>query len=48
MTDANMLEKLVKDFERSQSQIFDLVRLQDEITKNESELYALQIRYVHK
>ena len=44
----NILEKLIKDFERSQNQIFDLTRLQDDLTKSESELYALQIRYVHK
>ena len=44
----NIFANLIKEFNRTNNQTLELIRLQNDLTKNESELLAIQIRYVHK
>lgn len=46
--DNNLIENILAEFEKSNNQINEVIRLQNELSKSENELMALQIRYVHK
>lgn len=47
-SDNNLIENILAEFEKSNNQINEVIRLQNELSKSENELMALQIRYVHK
>lgn len=44
----NLIENILAEFEKSNGQINEVIRLQNELSKSENELLALQIRFVHK
>ena len=46
--DDSLLKKIIQDFNNYNSQTNDLIRLQNELSKHESDLFAIQIRYKHK
>jgi hypothetical protein len=39
---------IMLEFEKSNDQLNDLIRLQNELSQSENELLTLQIRFVHK
>jgi hypothetical protein len=42
------MRNILYEFEKSNNQTSDLLRLQNDLSNAESELIALQIRFVHK
>jgi len=46
--DSKTYEKILNEFEKSNSDIGELIRLQEELSNCENELVAFQIRFVHK
>ena len=44
----NLMRDILYEFEKSNNQTSDLFRLQNDLSSAESELIALQIRFVHK
>jgi hypothetical protein len=46
--DAKLMEDILSEFEKSQDHTSELLRLQNDLSNCESELVALQIRFVHK
>jgi hypothetical protein len=46
--DSNLIERLICGFNANNEQINELMRLQEELSRSESELLALQLRFVHK
>lgn len=46
--ESQLIERLISSFNSNNEQINELVRLQDELSRSESELLALQLRFVHK
>jgi hypothetical protein len=47
-TEETILKNILNEFNHYNVQINEVIRLQNEFTKQESELFALQIRFVHK
>lgn len=43
-----LVESILAEFEKTNSHMGELMRLQSELSHAENELIALQIRYVHK
>lgn len=48
MDENKLIENIFNEFEKTNNQINELVRIQNELSNSENELIALQIRYVHK
>jgi hypothetical protein len=46
--DSLLLKKIIQDFNNYNNQTNELIRLQNELSKQESDLFAIQIRFVHK
>ena len=46
--DSKLMEEILSEFEKSNNNTSDLFRIQDDLSNCESNLVALQIRYVHK
>ena len=46
--DNKMVENILIEFDKSNSQMTELFRIQNELSTSENELMALQIRFVHK
>ncbi|CAF0722537.1 unnamed protein product [Brachionus calyciflorus] len=44
----SVIENILAEFEKSNNQINETIRLQNELSRSENELMALQIRFVHK
>ncbi len=42
------VENIMLEFEKSNNQLSELIRLQNELSQSENDLLALQIRFVHK
>lgn len=47
-SDSLILKNLLHEFNLYANQTNEIIRLQNELNKQESELFALQIRFVHK
>jgi hypothetical protein len=45
---AKMMESILSEFEKSNNQTDELLRIQNDLSSCQSELIALQIRFVHK
>lgn len=48
MTDQQLVESIFFEFQHTNDQLNELIRVQNELSNAENELIALQIRYVHK
>ena len=44
----NLMKEILYEFEKSNNQTSDIFRLQNDLSHVESELIALQVRFVHK
>jgi hypothetical protein len=44
----NLMKDILYEFEKSNNQTSDIFRLQNDLSNAESELIALQVRFVHK
>ncbi len=42
------IENIMLEIEKSNTQISEVIRLQNELSQSENDLLALQIRFVHK
>lgn len=48
MNENKLVENIFSEFEKTNNQINEFIRIQSELSSTENELIALQIRYVHK
>jgi hypothetical protein len=48
MGENELVESILSEFKQTNTQLLELIRVQNELANAENELVALQIRYVHK